>query len=120
MYNFDLKCISEECREDIKNRIRRILESTPSYTNREGYTQLQFVPTAETGRNLQQEQAEADAKAKAEREAAKAKPKNQNRVEGGKRSHETRRKNKIEALNNSPILKALNYKLPTEDSKGDK
>lgn len=119
--------ISEKCIENLKSRVLSILEEagfehsfTDKTKNGTEFVQGQFFPTAETGRNLAQEREAEKVKKKAEREAKSNQPKNPNRVNGGKKAQETKRINKLKALNDSPLLKAMNYQIPIENPNGGK
>lgn len=96
----------KECYEDILMMIDKILfeAERPSFTDEKGNTQLQFMTTPLTGRNLQKEQQEE----KAQKQAKKNKPKNPNKVAGGKKAYKTKKKNIVNEINNRPIFQALN------------
>lgn len=106
------KTAFESCYQEIATIVGCILEET-SYLDKEGYTQMQLVPTNLTGRNLQQE-------AQAAKEAKRAqanKPKNPNRVAGGKKAQETKKQNQKQEFAQRPLFQAMNY---NPNQEGDK
>ena len=95
-----------EILSEIYNCVEEILEnSQPSYIDKDGYKQQQLFVTSVTGKDFSQEPVKA------------IKEKDPKRVEGGKRSFETRKENKKREFVSRPIFQALNYN-PEEDKNG--
>lgn len=91
-----------------------------SYKNEYGHEQGQLFQTDLTGRDLKkeaEEEKEQKAQAKEERKKQRSIKKansNPNRVIGGQKAAETRRKNNLKKIYNRPIFQALNYKPATQ------
>ena len=96
----------EEILSEIFSCVESLLEnSQPSYIDKEGRTQLQLFPTSDTGKDFSQKTPKV------------VKEKNPNRVEGGKKSVQTRAENKKKEFVSRPIFQALNYN-PEENDNG--
>ena len=97
------KVFSHECLEEICALVEEFINEAqccPSYVDKDGATQFQLFNTGLTGRNLQQEN---------KPQPKVAKVKNPNRVEGGKKGHQTRLENAKKEFANRSIFKALGY-----------
>ena len=95
----------EEILSEIFICVESLLEnSQPSYIDKEGRTQLQLFPTSNTGKDFSQKTPKV------------VKEKNPNRVEGGKKSVQTRAENKKKEFVSRPIFQALNN--PEENGNG--
>ena len=94
----------EKILNEIFSCVESLLEnSQPSYTDTNGRTQLQLFTTSDTGKNFSQKAPKA------------LEEKNPKRVEGGKKSVETRKINQRNEFVSRPIFQALNYN-PEENS----
>lgn len=95
--------VTEACLEELISLVEGFIyeaQGCPSYVDKDGATQFQLFNTGLTGRNLQQEN---------KLQPKVEKVKNSNRVEGGKKGHQTRLENAKKEFANRSIFKALRY-----------